>query len=71
MSWQAIRLDLCPCCGFDVAAIYPAPDGFRVRCAVEKGGCGADSAPGQTEAEAAIRWNSNTTGACLVGGVAA
>jgi hypothetical protein len=59
MSWQPINLAVCPCCGFDVARIAPASDGFRVICDMERGGCGAEGGSAKTEPGAVGLWNND------------
>lgn len=66
MSWQPVRMSLCACCGFDVARVVPAPDGFRGLCDPERGGCGAETDHALTEAEAVARWNNTDHAAALL-----
>jgi hypothetical protein len=66
MTLQPIRLNICACCGFDVARIRPAPCGFRVSCDPESGGCGAESDHALTEAEAVARWNNSELAASVL-----
>ena len=57
MTWQLIKLALCPSCDFDVARVAPVADGFRVICDPERGGCGAEGGFAQTEPGAVGLWN--------------
>lgn len=57
MSWHPINLAVCPCCGRDVARAVPVTDGWRVICDPVRGGCAAEGAVGEGEAEAVTIWN--------------
>lgn len=57
MSEVSLYARACPCCGRDVARVQPAADGFRMICDPDVAGCGAESALGDTEAEALNLWN--------------
>ncbi len=57
MSFVRVFVAVCPYCGFDVAHTMPAADGFRVICAPDLGGCGAESNKSDTEAGAVAQWN--------------